>query len=495
MRHTKLFPLLILFGLISIAPSALFAQALSCEAYLEDALAKTAENCADAANGEACYGYGTAQATTFADSANFSSPSDTIEIVDVESFETIEMDLLAEQYGTVVLNVPTPGGQIVKMVAMGQVTLTNAINPTQAAEPTEPVDVTVNTRANLRNAPDSNAAVITAVDVGAVLRADGVDASGRWVRVGVDGGVAWIFVDLVDGAVDLPVVVDGAQAPFGTFFFSAAPENDLCRQGLNALLIQVAPDAGEVTLVINGTPTTITGTVILEAASETEMQMTVLDGRVETPTAVAPLSYVITAPMEALNSDASMMAVGDWGSCSLISGYDRRLDGLTALNEILYTPISIPQPGDTILACGTPEQYEASVARVQQNAAENARAQACQGFAITSPLDGVPQGDVTFTWTPPAEGATSYRLNIFGESGDFRRAYTTQGAELNVTANTSGNASGVGPGQFLSFTVDSLDASGNVACTTAPVRLRRVAPGEDAFATATPTPDPDDDDE
>lgn len=488
MRITRFLSLFLLACLLAILPAAAQAQGFTCQSLFIDAMTQLSDNCAGAGSGQACYGYGTVQATTFSGSADFAVPSATIDLATTQTVEAVEMDLITEEYGAALLNVPTAGGLDIKLVVMGGVRVTNRVNAEGTTTPAQPVDVLVNSRSNLRAAPSTSSAIIGAVDAGETLRADGTDASGNWLRVGAARGAAWVSRSLVTGGDALPTVVDAAQLPFGALNLSVMPEDSLCRQGLNGLLIQTAPDAGEVTLNINGSPITVSGTVFLEASIARELQLTTLDGRAEAGNLVVPEGYTAAASMSVMGDEAEtfpMMNVsGAWGSCNAIDTLiDNRLDGLEELTtDVLYTLVDVPKPGSPI-ACGTPDEYAASVTNVQQRARQAEINDACQTFAIVSPNAGIPESEVTFIWSAPTdlEGLSRYRLNVFGEKGDYVRGFTTGGTQLEI--NTASNEQGVGgPGMFLSFTVDALDSGGNVLCTTRPVRLRRDAPGENPFA-------------
>jgi LysM repeat protein len=59
----------------------------------------------------------------------------------------------------------------------------------------------------------------------------------------------------------------------------------------------------------------------------------------------------------------------------------------------------------------------------------------CSRFALTSPLEGMALGPVTFYWEP-ALGATSYRVNIYSPEGALWYSATTSGAETNIPLDT-----------------------------------------------------------
>ena len=108
----------------------------------------------------------------------------------------------------------------------------------------------------------------------------------------------------------------------------------------------------------------------------------------------------------------------------------------------------------------------------------------CDNLRLTSPLDGLPNGDVTFYWdTLP--GATSYRINVFGE-GAFLAGYDATGDQTNLTTNVSQGTIG---GQFI-LTVELIaaDANGNT-CSKSYV-LQREAPRDTGGSDPEPEPTP-----
>lgn len=98
----------------------------------------------------------------------------------------------------------------------------------------------------------------------------------------------------------------------------------------------------------------------------------------------------------------------------------------------------------------------------------------CDNLRLTSPLDGLPNGPVTFYWDA-LPNAASYRINVFGE-GAFLAGFEAAGDQTNLNADVSWNAIG---GQFvLNVEFVATDANGNT-CSKSYVLSREAPQNED----------------
>lgn len=97
----------------------------------------------------------------------------------------------------------------------------------------------------------------------------------------------------------------------------------------------------------------------------------------------------------------------------------------------------------------------------------------CTGFKTTSPLDGLPDGQVTFYWNQPASGKdiTHYQVIVQDDKGRRIAAFETAGGFYNVTGNVSFNAIG-GRSRFSWFAIAL--AHGVEACRSQVTILNRV---------------------
>ena len=97
----------------------------------------------------------------------------------------------------------------------------------------------------------------------------------------------------------------------------------------------------------------------------------------------------------------------------------------------------------------------------------------CTGFKTTSPLDGLPDGQITFYWNQPASGKdiTNYQVIVLDDRGRRVAAFETAGGFYNVTGNVSFNAIG-GRSRFSWFAIAL--AHGVEACRSQVATINRV---------------------
>jgi hypothetical protein len=95
----------------------------------------------------------------------------------------------------------------------------------------------------------------------------------------------------------------------------------------------------------------------------------------------------------------------------------------------------------------------------------------CTGFRASSPLDGFPDGDVTFRWDAPRSTVEQYKVFILNDRGALVKAYDSVAPLLSVTGNTS--LSSIGKGNRFSWYVTAL-IGGSEVCRTSVNTLPRV---------------------
>jgi len=78
----------------------------------------------------------------------------------------------------------------------------------------------------------------------------------------------------------------------------------------------------------------------------------------------------------------------------------------------------------------------------------------CTGFQTTSPLDGLPDGQVTFYWNQPVSGKdiSNYQVIVLDDRGSRLVSFETAGGFYNVSGNVSFNAIG-GRSRFSWFAI------------------------------------------
>lgn len=80
-------------------PAQVSAQALSCAAVFQEALAASAESCGNLAGGIACYGTGNIESSLIDSTASFAASGDQMALVELSSLSTNGADLAAASYG------------------------------------------------------------------------------------------------------------------------------------------------------------------------------------------------------------------------------------------------------------------------------------------------------------------------------------------------------------------------------------------------------------
>ncbi|MFN8528291.1 MAG: choice-of-anchor Q domain-containing protein [Anaerolineae bacterium] len=106
------------------------------------------------------------------------------------------------------------------------------------------------------------------------------------------------------------------------------------------------------------------------------------------------------------------------------------------------------------------------------------RTYSCQGFALTSPRDGLPNGIATFYWNP-AQGITDYAVTLRNENGVQVAQFSAPSQNTNVSGDVSTGAIGAG----FSFMVEvQARLDGQPVCRDSVQLLRETTP------VATPAP-------
>lgn len=260
MRKWMLLTLLLLSTFAASAQTGL----KTCPVFIDEALSQLGTNCADMGRNTVCYGYNRVDASFVTEVAEdfFSAPSDRAQLVSLETIQTAPLVVEQNQWGIAVMkaqvNVPgTLPGTGVTFLLLGDVSLTNTVNPEEAAHTVEPANVTIgNTTVNLRSGPGTQYNVVGAVLPGTVLQADGINEVGDWVRVSDPGGYGWVFRDLIsnyeESFASLPVVTPETRAPMQAFYFSTGVGRSSCLEAPEVMVIQ-GPKQVRVSLNMNGT--------------------------------------------------------------------------------------------------------------------------------------------------------------------------------------------------------------------------------------------------
>ena len=121
-------------------------------------------------------------------------------------------------------------------------------------------------------------------------------------------------------------------------------------------------------------------------------------------------------------------------------------------------------------ATGSVEQAEYQCSQPQ--ALSSSPSADCSVFRLTSPLDGLANGSVTFYWDP-LPGATGYRLTVL-DGGTPLASYATNSGQTSLTADVSSSA--IGGGFELGVRLEAFVGPG-VACNDNRVILRAAPAG------------------
>jgi hypothetical protein len=122
------------------------------------------------------------------------------------------------------------------------------------------------------------------------------------------------------------------------------------------------------------------------------------------------------------------------------------------------------------LATGSVEQAEFACS--QSQALMSAPAANCSVFRLTSPLDGLANGPVTFYWDP-LPGATGYRLTLLDGATPLG-VFSADGGQTSMTVDVSSGA--IGGGFQLGIQLDAMVGFG-AACNDSRVILRAAPAG------------------
>ncbi|MBZ0285835.1 MAG: SH3 domain-containing protein [Anaerolineae bacterium] len=451
-----LFTLSLMLGGITIfsARSSL-AQENTCSTVVEAALAAVGTNCSDLSRNNACYGYNNVAATFTETVAEdfFTQPSDVAGLATLQTIESAPLDTAINQWGVAVLsvqaNIPnTLPGQAVKFILMGDAAVTNAVPPEEALQTGgEPVNLTILVAANIRSRPTTNSNVVGSVQSGATLPADAISTDGEWLRVVFNEiNVGWINRQLVDNNPDittLPVVSAESRTPMQAFYLTTSIGESQCNEAPSLLMVQ-GPDNLTVNLNANGVDIQLSSTAVLQLKSGNLLTIIIVSGSGRVGNVIVPAGFVVDVPLDDEGNQNGPLQ-------NLRPLTPEELEKLVILEllppNLLNYPINLP----------TPEEIQQTLAALNNGGTGGPQpgitigGQGCEGFRITSPLDGWGVQVTTFYWDA-APGATSYRL------------YTSAGSVETTNLNASVDLTNLS-GNTLSWSVDAL-RDGQVICSS-----------------------------
>lgn len=283
MKHRTLMWSIFIGLLVVLVP--VLAQS-ECPAIVEEALAQIGDNCSDLSRNSACYGFDRVERTFAQPQPDdfFAAPRDRAELVQLQTIQTLPINIDERQFGVAVLNaqanVPESlPGQGVIFLLLGDATLTNSVSPETATSPVSGIEVTTIGDTPLFTVASLSASIREIVPANTTLNADGTIVAGAWVRIIDNAEVVWVPREaLVDNPAidDLPDVGAIGHTPMQAFYFTTGINTADCQEAEAVIAIQ-SPENLTVNLAMNGVDIELGSLVTL-----TQSTLTVHRGHVTT---------------------------------------------------------------------------------------------------------------------------------------------------------------------------------------------------------------------
>lgn len=278
----KYLVLIFILALVAVAPQPSLTNAQDggdqYQQLRTQAFSQLGVNCANPAPNEVCGGFPEFSAE-FTDGAALEN--NRAALTTLKSFSTSGADVANSTWGVATLhvqaNLPFAAADTAVFLMLGDVQITNNVAPENAFVPGNPVAVTTNTSADLRNGPASGAKLLGTVASGTTLQADGVSGDGQWLRVLYEGQAAWVSL----GAVDMPDGTDFQTVnltPMQSFSFTTGGTTPPSLEIPPSVLIVQSPRNTPVHLFANGAELKVNGTLFLRTLPDGRTQLIVADG-------------------------------------------------------------------------------------------------------------------------------------------------------------------------------------------------------------------------
>jgi uncharacterized protein YgiM (DUF1202 family) len=459
---------LVFFGIMSVAIWQSTAQS-NCPVFLQQTLQSVSENCENMTRNSVCYGNNQVRAEFISEVPEdfFTQPADRADIASLVSLITTSLSLTDEQWGVAVMNlqanVPnTLPGQAVTFVLLGDSEMENAVTPDEVFVPMDPILVRVSSdRVNVRSGPGTNFNILGTTNRGEAFATDARSADAGWVRVIYQGErVGWLSRVVLEenSAIDsLPVPDDSQRSVMQAFYLRTGVGRAECEEApSNALMVQ-GPQNIQVNITVNGLNVQMGSTVMFRTTSDSEMEVTVLDGEArltpDIPGAPTTIVQEGFSSVVCLGSPGNLGADGESNdqlvTCAPSEPQrDPEIPtdwcGLQELPEnILNYAVDLQCPGDPIPPTPTPRPTTAPntnnnnnnprpIVTPTSNASTGTQLD-CSRLTLIGPVNspiGYPQ---LFLWNE-VPGATNYVLDIFNPQQQFVANFNT-GTELGTTVN------------------------------------------------------------
>lgn len=449
----------ILLTLLSVV--IVSAQANQCSIFLDEALSALEDNCDGTGRNEACYGYNQISASFISDVSDdfFTQPSDKSAIAELASINTAPFNANNSTWGVALMNIQanlpnTLPGQSVTFILMGDMEVENAVDPENAFNPSDGVEIAITSPAgaNIRSGAGLNFNVIGGVRPEETLLTDGISEDGAWYRVAYDDRVAWInevvFDTTTEGLADLPTLTDDLQTPMQAFYLRTGIGQTDCTEAPDDLLIVQGPEDIEVNITANGADIRIGSTVglrTIEIDGELFLEVIAISGEIE-------FMGQILRP-----GQRSLACLGESDS----RGLDGEDNDLTVTCEptppetaenfgedwcvLERLPTNLLNYDIEILCPGETPAVVTNTNRGGGATSSNVATVDCSTMSLISPLSPVNSGNHTFSWTPAQGDNITYQLVFWDFAGNevesFYTSETLYNINLGLDTSTGGEFS------------------------------------------------------
>lgn len=406
MRLRHCIPLLVLIALLlTPVPQASLAQdgGTTCEQLIRQAVTDLGTNCANLGPNSLCYGYEGVEAELIP-AGPFDTPGQRAALSDVQSVKTSLADPALGEWGIAVMNVQAnlhgASPRMATYYLLGDVEITNAVDPAAALMPADPVPVTTNAQADVLRTPGAGGKVLATVAAGATLMADGVSPDGGWVRVLYETRAAWVSADLIDeqdALAELPAISKASRTPMQEFTFRTGGSSPGCPQAPPSVVVVQSPRDTTVDIKANGVDIRVGSVVFLRSQNNGDIELSVADGAAilfpETPRQTrVPVGAAVTIPAGGTTwRNWRMPGQDEWDQYGAIETFPGNLGPYPVPIPIIIRPSGVGAPPPYIETPGGPVTPFPPKPPI---------------FPFVPPVDGTPgQALAPVPWTPVSLGA------------------------------------------------------------------------------------------
>lgn len=245
-----------------------------------EAIATTAQSCAEVASNEVCFGHKAIDTVVNCDTPPaFISPGDRVSLDATCALRSGAMQTPGE-WGVAVMKVPAnDAGQDITFVMFGDVQVQNA------ASARSEMQVWVESDTEVRSGPGSHFSSLQTLAAGTVIRANACNCTRNWLRTVLDNRqVGWIpanRITILGDAEALPIVQ--ADTPvynsMQAFSLQSGAQQPECAEAPeNGILIQAPSGLENVPLQINGVEIALNSTMFVQSQPGGDLTIEVLDG-------------------------------------------------------------------------------------------------------------------------------------------------------------------------------------------------------------------------